>query len=290
MTLPIVAPYVPSYATYTPYITPAEFLDSATGVDVTQLVAGGTVAQNNAALATMIARASSYADGLCYQVLAATTDIQIGEYRVSRQGTIQVPVDNTPLIEVSAISIGRPGAMQALTDLTGVWLRRKVVQIPVMGLSGYGGYGAGCSVTAQVTYVNGWANTTLADSAAAGDSGVAVVNPLGLFPGLTAQIYDGVNTEPVTLAATYIQGSTTVPLAAPLSFGHQAGISLSALPPTVKQAVVLLTTAFIKTRGAEGIVMGAMAAEPRTTEKTEPGGLEEFDLAVDMLAEFKRVR
>lgn len=295
MPAPAVAPNVPTYATFTPYITAAEFKASATGVDISQLVPGGTTAENDAALLVKIARASSYADNLCHKVLAATLDTQSGCYRLRPDGTIVVPLDNTPIIEVVSVALGyRAGQLAPLGDLSGIQFRKKSIAIPVTGLSLGGLAGPGVParagwVFATVGYVNGWANTTLATPAAVGDLSVTVSQPLGIFPGLALQLYDGANTEPVTVAASYIQGSATVPLTAPLAFAHTAGVSASALPPSIKEAVVLLTTALIKTRGAESVVMGAMEAEPDKSEKIEAGGLEEFDLAVDVLTEFVRV-
>lgn len=292
---PAVAPNVPTYATFTPYITAAEFKASATGVDVTQLVPGGTSAENAAALVTKIARASSYADNLCHKVLAATLDTQSGCYRLRPDGTIRVPLDNTPIIAVVSVSLGyRAGQLTPLGDLSGIGFRKKSIAIPVTGLSLGGTAGPGVparagQVFATVQYVNGWANTTLTAPAAAGDLSVTVAQPLGMFPGLPVQLYDGASTEPAVVSAAYVQGSATVPLAAPLGFAHTAGVAVSALPPFVKEAVVLLTTALIKTRGAESVVMGAMEAEPEKAEKIEAGGLEEFDLAVDLLSPLMRV-
>lgn len=283
MVQPVLAPYVPSYAAFTPYITADEFKQSATGVDVSQLVPGGTVEDNAAALVTKISRASNYADNICHQVLAATADVEPGRYRVYPDCTIRVPVRYSPLIAITAVSLGRqPGQLQPLTDLSGLWPERKVVEIPVSG------YPAGSMVYTLLSYVNGWANTTLAAAAGGGAVSLTVVQPIGILPGLTMQLYDAGNTEPVTVAADYEYGSATVPLTTPTVFAHGGGTALSALPPVIKEAVVLLTTALIKTRGAESVAMGAMQAEPDKTEKTEPGGLEEFKLAAAMLTDFMR--
>jgi hypothetical protein len=294
---PAVAPYVPNYATYTPYITPEEFLQSATGVDSSQLVPKGTTAQNNAALATVIARASNYADNLCNQVLAATVDVQVGEYRMFRDGTIRVPVDNTPLIEVNAVSVGyAPGALTALTDLSGLWITRKVVRIPVTGVNypSLSGRLAATSIDgrlfAQVSYVNGWANTTLASAVAAGATSITVASALGIFPGLTLPIYDADNTESVTVAPSYVQGSTTVPLVAALAHNHASGSAVSALPPAVKKAVVDLTSWMIKTRGASAMVISSINGGPSKQQNTAGDSEEDYQNAVDALEIFKRVR
>jgi hypothetical protein len=298
VTSPAIAPYVPNYASHTPYITRAEFLQSATGVDTSQLVPKGTTAQNNTALDTVIARASNYADNLCNQVLAATSDMQVGTYRMRRDGTIRVPVDFTPLIEVTAVKLGyQAGQLTALTDLSGLWIERKVVSIPVTNVStpslssSFATVAPYGRVFAQVTYINGWANTTLAALANAGASSLTVTSALGIFPGLVMPIYDADLTETtVTVASSYVQGSTTVPLVAPLVNAHAAGVSISALPPAIKQAVVNLTSWMIKTRGAAAMVINSINGGPSKQQKSSGGGEEDYDAAVDALSIFKRVR
>lgn len=290
---PAVAPNVPTYATYTPYITSAEYLASATGVDSSQLVPGGDRSTNAAALATLIARASNYADNLCYQVLCATADLQTGQYRLQRDGTIIVPLDYTPIVEVTDVKCGyQAGQLQAMTDLSGLWFGKKTVKIPVSGATGPLSPGSGAMAMrgrlfAQVAYVNGFANTTIAAATAAAST-LTVASALGIFPGLTLQLYDGASTEPVTVAASYVQGSTTVPLLAPLLFDHAAGAALSALPPAVKGAVVHLTSWMIKTRGATAIVLNRIGGQPAKQEQNADDGDEDYDAAVDALATFRR--
>ena len=131
MAAPVTAPYAPSYATYTPYITPAEYLAEPTGVDVSSLIPGASPAAQNAVLTRVIGRASSWADQYCRKVLAATLDVQSGEYRVFSDGTIRVPVDNTPLIQVTNVNAGYvAGQLTTLTDLSTCRLGKKVVRIP----------------------------------------------------------------------------------------------------------------------------------------------------------------
>ena len=298
MTTPAVALYVPTYATRNAYLTTAEYQAAPTGVDLSQLIPGATSpAVNQSALQTLIGTASSYADSLCYQVLGATLDTQIGEYRIFRDGTIRVPVDYTPLVEVTAVSLGwAAGQLSALTDLTGLWLQRKVVRIPVGPslISGAGyvftapaRYG---SVFAQVAYVNGYANTTLAGAVSAAATSLTVASALGIFPGLPMTIYDDAvaKTEMVTVANTYVQGSTTVPLTSALVNAHASGTSISALPRAAKQAVIALTTHLIKTRGAESMALASVSGGP-AMQQVAAGSTEEYDLAVDLLHPFRRV-
>jgi hypothetical protein len=296
--VPAVSPYVPFYAEAQPYITVDEYLAAPTGVDVSQLIPGGNTSANRAALATRILSASAYADSLCYQVLGATTDMATGEFRVFRDGTIRVPLPFTPVIEVTNVALGwRAGALQNLSDLSGLWFQKKVVRIPVCGLSAaltYTGPVAPSrsgSLFAQVTYVNGYANTILAADVAAGASSIVVKGTLGIFAGMPLTISDDKNgtTETVTVGAGYVAGSTTVPLVAPVGSQHTAGVGVSALPRPIKEAVIALTSHLIKTRGAESLALSGVSGGPTHTEKDVPGSDEEYDLAADLLHPFRRV-
>lgn len=299
---PAIAPYVPNYAVYTPYITPTEFLNAPTGVDVSQLVPSGSTLTQQAALLDLIARASSEADRICQKVLAATADVISGEYRIMPGGQIWVPVKYTPLIAVTGVQIGYvPGQLTALTDLSGVWVAEKTARIPIGGL----GYQLPNTIPAAATprhgrvyaivnYVNGWAHTTIAQANAA----TQVLTPasvLGIVPGLTLTIKDGANTETVTVASSYIAGTATVPLTAPLQYTHTAGTTLSALPPVIKDAVLDLCKWLVRSRGSKGIVMGSIKGNALTTSKAktqpdEKAGDADYQNAVRALAPFKRSR
>lgn len=299
MATPVFAPYVPAYATYTPYLTTAEYLAEPTGVDVGQLLPGKTVATNTAALARVIARASSYADNICQQILAATSDIQAGVYRVQRDYTIRVPVDYTPIIELTDAAVGySPNSLTSLTDLSGCWLQNKIAVVPVSGALTvpwpassvpYASAGSG-NVYARLTYVNGYAHTLSSAVANAGASQVQVANPLGIFPGLPLTIYDSGSTEQFTVASTYTTGSTTVPTTTPLANTHAAGVSVSALPGFAREAVIALTSALIKTRGSEAIAMPMMSSQAEHIQALAPGAGEDLDMAIELLEPLRRVR
>lgn len=289
---PAIAPYVPTYANRVPYLTRAEFLAAPTGVDSSQLIPGGSTSANGAALDTLLLSASSFADQICHQVLAATADLQTGVYRRRPDGTIRVPVDFTPLIEVTGVSVGsRPGQLSALTDLSGLWIERKVVRIPVPNIARSGG-----DVFAQVAYVNGYANTTLTAAAIVGATSVLVASALGIFPGLTLTLLAdaAATTEQVTVASSYVQGSTTVPLVAALTHAHGIGDALTAMPRAAKQATICLATHLVKTRGAESVAMASTmtgtSAGAKKKQKDEVGSTAEYEQACQLLSDFMRTR
>ncbi len=290
MAASVFAPWVPTYATYTPYINAADFLAEPTGVDTSQLIPGGTEAENAAALVRVIARASSEADRICQQVLAATVDIESGAFRVQRDEVsglpvIGVPVKYTPLIEVSDVRVGSSVALlTSLPDLSGIRFERKVAWVPLPGsLARYR------RVYAQMTYVNGFAHTLLAAPVSGGAGSITVKGALGVFPGLPMTIYDSGGTEPVAIDASYTPGSTTVPLTAALQYAHGPGVTVSALPPFVRDAVINLVASLVKVRGAEAFQMATIMEHPGRPAASEPGGTTEYLRAVELLASLRRV-
>jgi hypothetical protein len=301
---PVTAPYAPNYAFSTPYITPAEYLAEPTGVDVSQLLPGvASAAAQTAVLTRVIGRASAWADQYCRKILAATSDVQSGEYRVFRDGTIRVPVDNTPLIQVTNVNLGYvAGQLAPLSDLSKCRLSKKVVRIPTAAAAftlpplpdtaaAYARYG---SVFADVTYVNGYAHAQTATASAAGAMVLQVTGTgLGIVPGLPLTVYDGAangaNTEQVAVASTYQFGSPFVPLAAPALYAHGAGCSVSALPGFVREAVICLTSALIKTRGSDSFVMPAGPGQAEHEEAMMPGAGEDIDIAMELLEPLRRV-
>jgi len=300
---PVVAPYVPTYANYTPYVSAVEVFNWPVGADVSQLVVGGNTPANNAALTEILLEASAEADSICKKVLAATLDVEADEYRIWRDGTIHVPVKYAPLLSVNAVSIGTAaGQLTPLADLSGIWPGTKVVRIPVPTFPPVNFMTAPSTPTiarpdhvfAQVTYVNGWAYTTLAAPAAQNAQQLTPVNVLGIVPGLTMTLRDGPNTEVVTVSPTYVMGSATVPLTAPLQFAHVAGTTLSAMPPAVKLAVINLAKWIVKGRGSKAVVMDSVqpnvSMRPKKTQTSDPGGDPDYQAAKRTLLRLKRAR
>lgn len=297
MAVPVVAPSVPTYATYTSYITPEEFQFAPNGVDVTQLIPGGSPEDNAVALSQVIARASSEADRICQKTLAATVDVEAGRYRIGRDGFVRVPVPYAPLIQVNDVSVGAgPGQLTPLADLSNIEFEAgTVAAIPLSS-----GFNPGLPPTfagardgrlyVQVTYINGYACTLTAGTTAPGATSITVVSALGIVPGLALTLYDGAASEPVIVDGSYQLGSTTVPLRAPLANAHAEGVSVSALAPWVKQALIDLTSSMIKLRGAEAFAMSSIDQQPAQTQPSTPGGVEEQARAEIALRSLGRVK
>jgi hypothetical protein len=111
--------------------------------------------------------------------------------------------------------------------------------------------------------------------------------------GTTLTIVDGQYTEVVTVSTSFT-GGTTLPLVAPLIFAHTpqawpASITVTELPDDVRQAVISLTSALIKTKGTEAYVLPSVAGtEPSSVSMIQGGGMEDLSIAVDLLSHYAR--
>ena len=118
---------------------------------------------------------------------------------------------------------------------------------------------------------------------------MTVQDATGIVAGMDLRIFDGASSEKVTVASNYTYGLTTVPLTSALAYSHTSGVTFGNLPNTIKQAAILVTTAFIKERGDSSMTM-AMTSNP--SRNVTPNALwnSEISMALSMLDLYKRVR
>jgi len=283
----------------TPYLTLTEFQDAPTGIDIDNLVVGGNQAAQDAELENVIARASSWIDTFCNQVLGATTETEQGRTRIKGDGNIIIHPRYSPIIALTAFNYGTIiGQMTAIADPSTAWIEDTQIIIPYSNLMNtytsegplqFGFPGSpGSTVYVNYTYVNGYANA-LINTATAGQSSLTVQDATGIVAGQVLKIYDGMDSELVTVAQTYTFGSTTVPLTSTLNYSHSSGISISALPPAVKQAAILATTAFLKVRGDNALAMTVGSRPGEASAGSQHIG-EDLMLAQDLLLPYRRIR
>lgn len=282
----------------TPYLTLAEYKNAPTAMDYDNLVVGGNAAAQDAELANVIARASSWIDTYCNQILGATSESEQQRTRIKSDGTIRFHPRYNPVIALTSMAYGTdPNNLTVAGDCSIAWIEDQQIIFPYASLSttfssqGPLQFGfpstAGFETFIKYTYVNGYANTTLG-SVSAGDTVVSVISGVGITAGQMLKIYDGVYSENVTVASTYVFGSNTVPIVSPLAYAHSSGVSISALPPAVKEAAILVTSAFIKVRGDNSLVMGVT-----TRGVTSPGSQNlgtDLGMAEQLLKPFRRIR
>jgi hypothetical protein len=284
----------------TPYLTLDEFKNAPTALDYGNLVQGGSSAAQDAELTNAITRASSWIDQYCNQILGATVDTEQQRSRLRPDGSVIFHPKYSPIVALISLNIGSD--MQNVTtvpDPSIAWIEESQVIFPYANANltwssaGPIAFGAAASSRSPVflnyTYVNGYANTTIATAASASATSLIVKNGTGIVAGQTLTIYDGVSTEQVTVASTYTFGSNTVPLTSGLLYAHSVGVSVSALPAAVKQAAILMTSAFLKIRGDASLVLSVTTRPGESIPGSQMLGTDRA-VAEELLKPFRRIR
>lgn len=281
------------------YLTVAEFKNAPTSLDINNLVSGGNQQAQDAELANIILRASSYMNEYLNQDLVAKKMIETQRVRVNNQGFISLHPNNNPVIALESFQYGpTPNNLQTLTDPSQCWFEAQQVIVPLSQMSAtyssagplsFGSYGARQQIFAKYTYVAGYVNTGIVTAVAAATS-LTVSSGTGIIAGQTLRIYDGALSETVTVASTYTYGSSTVPLTSALVSSHVAGVAIGNLPTAIKQAAILLTTAFIRIRGDKSNTMNITTSAQTSNASTNNRFSSDIQLALDMVSLYRRVR
>jgi len=283
-----------------PYLTLQEFKNAPTALDYGNLVVGGNQAAQDAELSNAILRASSWIDQFCNQIIGATVDVEQQRIRIRPDGTLRFHPKYFPIVALTDLNIGfQPNQLTAVQDPSQAWLEEGQVVFPYASLptnmSSQGPLGFGFPSTPRAetyinySYVNGYGNSTLASSASAGATTLVVDDGTGFVAGEMFTIYDGASTERVTVASTYTFDSNTIPLTSALLFTHAAGVSVSSLPAAIKQACILVTSAFLKIRGDASMVM-QVTSNPTTQIPNSQNLGTDLTIAQELLKPFRRIR
>jgi hypothetical protein len=287
----------------TPYLTIDEFKQAPTSIDYDNLVVASTdPAIQNAELNNVIARASSWMDTYCYQVLGATVETENQRARLRNNGILAIHPRYFPLVALLSLSYGTdPNGLTQYPDPSQGWIEDEQFLVPYssanLSYSSQGPLQFGmpaiprAEVYCRYQYISGYPSTLLNASALAGATSITVKDATGIIAGTQMTIYDGSNTENVTVSSSYVFGTTVVPLTVPLAYAHSSGVSVSALPPAIKEAAILATTAFLKVRGDNSLTMavGNQPNQPASEEVTRQLA-SDLALAKEMLRPFRRVR
>lgn len=279
-----------------PYITVAEYKNAPTSLDYNNLVVGGNQNAQDAELARVILRATSYLNEYLNQDLHAGPVVETQRTRMGSNGFIYLHPTKSPILSLSSFQWGTsPQNLQTLDDPSQCWFENQQVVIPVSQLNttytsqgplAFGSYSPRQQIFVKYNYIAGYVNTTCTGTAAA--STLTVANPAGILPGEIYRIIDGANAESVTVSPSYTYGSTTVPLVAPLVNSY-AGAGFSNMPFAIKQATILMTSAFIKQRGDASMTMN-LTTQPTVNIGNNQRYAGEIRLALDMVNLYRRVR
>lgn len=302
----VIAPFVYETFSHEPYCTVQEVLNSPTAasVDFTNLIPDTSLGAQNAAIEQLIIRASQMADNFVYGALGtlcATVNTENGRYKSNRLGQFVIQPYYWPILELQSFSAGvGPGSGMTSVPLSSNNVSIERYQfiitpqyglsttVQFSGLSGLGQWGYGTEQFCEWTYVNGFANAFTTSASVKGATSINVTSATGIYPGSVLTIWDGTKDENVQIASTYVPGSTTLPLTSGLNFSHTANTNVSALPATVKQAVIHFVVAMVKERGSGALVINELGEPVAATGREVT---HEWDLTqgYDLLDEFRQV-
>ncbi len=259
-----------SYGARTPYITTTEYINAPTAMDYSNLIPGGNAAAQLISLQETINRASSWIDSYtcgAWGTLCATVEQENARVWGSYRGTLLVHPKYWPVVEVQSFAYSDlPGGLisaksnsTTVNPSTSIFVypqQFEVVQQGVvnMGLAAKSGIERRFEYDCEWTYVCGWPNTTLAASVAAGSASITPSVVTGFYPNTPMTLYDLPFDEPIKVASHYVAGGSVVPLVSPLQYDHPMTATVTNLPPAIKQAAILATTAFIKQRGSGALI------------------------------------
>jgi hypothetical protein len=291
----------PDLASESSYLSIEEYKQAPTALSISTLVVGGNQNAQDAELATVILRASSYMNEYLNQNLVATEYTETQRIRYSASGGYYaLHPYNAPIISLSAFYYGaNPNQLNELQDCSIAWFEGQQIIIPgnqigwnytSQGPLQFGGsIGQSNWTFTKYTYIAGYSNTTNIANTAVGATSIIVENAEGILPGQKYRIFDGANSERVTVSDNYTYGSTTVTLQSPMVFAHLTGATFSNLPNAIKEACILITSAFIKMRGDSSTTMAYTTSPSGNIAGSVRYG-NDIAVALDMVSKYRRIR
>jgi len=283
------------------YLTIAEYKNAPTAIDYNNLVVGGTSAQQDAELASVIQRASSFIDIYVNQPLIAQNFTEQSRVRMNQEGFLVLSPDYNNIVSLNSLSYGVvPTNLVSVpaSTLANCWFEKSQVIYPLsqLGLtySSQGPLSFGFPPTtrsriyASYNYTAGYCNG-LISTATAGQTSFTMIDPIGLTAGTVVTIYDGQNTEQVVVSSNYTYGSSTVAITSALKYTHASGVAVGNMPQAIKQAAILLTTDFLKVRGDNSLTM-AVTTRASSGPSVQSIVGSDIELAKQLLAPFRRMR
>lgn len=246
------------------YLTVKELLNAPTGVDWNSLpTAGGPTADRDAALTTLLKRATGLVDSEVFQKLQATQDQDVqevgGDRAVYRKdGTFSVFPENFPVRSITNVQFSYDGVSWSSLPWIPLIVRGRrfrLLQPTSWSWSG-SGYGPppGYDGWLQYIYVNGFANALLTAPTNVGAMSIPVDNPTGVFPNDYLTIFDSVAEEDVQVSSSYVANTSPILLAKGTVNAHLSGVRISALPPAVREGTLAFAIDLARQMGATSIL------------------------------------
>jgi hypothetical protein len=303
-----------------PYITPAIIANAPTGVPWSMIPTPGAAAlaayaeQNN-----MCWRSTDEMDRICNQQLRATLDVEEEtgpDFRITVEnstGIAHMQASRWPILSVIGAQVSPAAAFPPSWSVLPAGKVRPRTQL----ISAYGSTTPGADATGpsefaiapgyvtawggrngtlvQVAYLNGFPHAGLTATANAGAQQLAV-DDVTAFLGAAPVIYDGANTEQVTvqsvtanapltvMGAQVPVGPGTVTLAAPLAYTHtvtpgETQVLVTSMPANLQWAGILLCAEQALEAGIEGLVI----SDVRGDAQSSGGSLKDLKLEAELI-------
>lgn len=298
----------------TSYLTTSEYKRAPTGMDPTSLDyfsgLSDTSAQD-AELANVIARASAWIDNFCQMPdgLYASVNTESAPVFITRDGYLRIKPENVPIIQLQSFQWKvYPTASWTVVDLSTVQVYDRHFEVmmwfpffngPALTVGNSYAYPVSApylpyltptetakvmdmEIITQYTYINGYPNTTLTANAALGANTITVDDATGIINGTIMTIYDGHNSEKITVQSV---AGNVLTLTKPLIFAHNSGVAVSSIPADVKQACILITNYFLKEKGVNALVMDG----PKNPAMQKYDDVKDIEIAKEMLRRYRRV-
>lgn len=314
---PVVPPRLATQVTSIPLVSPSGFRYAPTAISTYALVSPSNTqtADSLESLAQTLARATAWANEICYHSsegsLAANIVTDADYFKIKPDGTVAIICNYKPIFEVLGIGLGpNPGAMMNLDSSSSsvITVESNIITLPPVGLN-YGpapSFGSWPSYNGKLyiawQYVSGFPHTALATDVAVGATEIQL-QPTDLLQSevvgldsntvpMQMEIRDNANTETVFVSS--INGLVAT-LSAPLQFSHTVPtapdfIPVTAIPRSIEQAVISLTSILLKLRGMRAMVLpGAPGAQPSKEALGRAGMLSDYEVACKLLEPYVTV-
>lgn len=281
------------------YLTVAEYRATSSGQDTQNLIPAGNQAAQDAELLRKITAATAWIDNRASgQSLIASSRVELIRCRYQRDGTLSVHPRNAHLNQLVAVSVGTNAADLGVVSTTGAFIEDEQWIIPciagVWTSAGAIQFGpnAGGLVVCKLTHIAGWPNTLLANNPIAAATSITVADGSGFSPALGSEIadeairiIDGEFTETITV--TNVVGNVLT--VSPLANAHAAGAVVSGLPADIKIAAEWATSAFLRSRTSDAMVM-AQASQAGSQPQRDGQRWQLFADAGRIIDNYERVR
>lgn len=301
-----------------PLVSPSQWTAYPTALAGSNLVPGGTDAQQTMALAQFCRQATTYADEHVYGTLPygsppGFSARYVTEVRTTTltSGLLRLYSRNNPVLALTnyAWSIGGGQAAPiALTSNVQAWIEGHVVTIPFAATQSplisstrdamaYPSASEGSRITSYWTYLGGYPHTALAASATAGQTSLTLATNTtsgeiaGLSPGVVLRIEDYTN-GPESVVVDSVSGAV-VALSGPLAYDHPLPTApdftpVTSVPQTVSQATLFLVSALVLNRGMMPLALSSLSS-PSSLSGDAGQAVGFLTLACDALDPFKQL-